>query len=476
MNRTPLRPRRLTLVGMALAAGALLITAPATADTTRPDATTHPLVVVVDTPWEEIVPMDKAAHSNGIWVSDVGQADLTDVTVTIDASALKTVSDDVDVPCDPDGDLIGVCHGIGPVRRGVPVRVGAVRVGRPRNSAAGLSPRQVRITASAGDGSHGMQRYTVTVREAGQVFDRAANARERLAPGGTLPLPGGFTNFTRTALPAVEVRLTLSPGLSLTERFRNCVWEREQTRWTTVSCKVRGPFDPLSSYDLDLGTVRADTDAMRESIGYEVGLWSSGNAHSSPMGNQRAGDGPDELTAVPRSSAATHLRTDAKVQHPLRTAVDVANTADFAVTGTTLRGRPGDVVRAEFTVRNLGPGSRSATPKEESSHYDSLWLSVPPGVTVVHAPSTCYGHKTDRPSARPPLREPGLGGPKGRGYGCGSPSPLGNYLAAGKELRYVFEFRVEASGDLRPGFVTTLYREGDPRPKNNTARVEVKER
>ncbi|WRZ89124.1 hypothetical protein OHB54_08575 [Streptomyces sp. NBC_01007] len=473
MNRTPLRPRRLTLVGMALTAGALLITAPATANTTRPDATTRPLVVVIDTPTNEIQPQYGSGYSNGIWVSNVERADLTDVTVTVDASALKGVSDDVDVPCDADGDLIGVCHGIGPVRKGVPVRVGAVRVGRPKTSAVGTF-HQVRITASAGDGLHGMQRYTVTVPETGPTFDRAANAREQLTPGGTLPLPGGFTNFTRTALPAVEVRLTLSPGLSLTERFRNCVWEREETRWTTVSCKVRGPFDPLSSYDLDLGTVRADTDAMRESIGYEVGLWSSDKAHSSPMSNQRAGDGPDELTAVPRSSAATHLRTDAKVQQPLRTAVDVANTADFAVTGTTLRGRPGEVVRAEFTVRNLGPGSRSGTPKEESSNYGQLWLSVPPGVTVVHAPSTCYGHKARLPQAG--YEGPGLGGPKGRGYSCGSPSPLGNYLAAGKELRFAFEFRIDSSRDLRPGSVITMYREGDPRPKNNTARVEVKER
>ncbi|KAB1990084.1 hypothetical protein [Streptomyces triticiradicis] len=473
MNRTPRRPRRLALVGTALTAGALLITAPADADTTRPDATTRPLVVVIDTPWEELAPMDRTARSNGIWVSNVGRADLTDVTVTVDASALKAVSDDVDVPCDPDGDLIGVCHGIGPVRRGVPVRVGAVRVGLPKTSAVGLS-RQVRISASAGDGSHGMQRYTTLVREIGQAFDRAANARERLAPGGTLPLPGGFTNFTRTALPAVEVLLTLSPGLSLTERFRNCVWVREETRLTTVSCKVRGPFAPLSSYDLDLGAVRAGADALRESIGYEVRSWSSDKNRSLPLGDEQKGDGPDELTAVPRSSAATHLRADAEAQRPLRTAVDVASTADFAVTGATLRGGPGDVVRAEFTVRNLGPGSREGTQKEELSNYGPLWLSVPPGVTVVHAPRNCFGHKTSRPPKGYPPGEPGLGGPKGRGYGCGG--TLGQYLAAGKELRYAFEFRLEASGDLRPGSVTTMYQEDDPHPKNNTARVEVEER
>ncbi|MEU0437675.1 hypothetical protein ABZ153_40020 [Streptomyces sp. NPDC006290] len=473
MNRTPRRSPRLTLVGMALAAGALLTTAPADANTTRPDATTRPLVVVIDTPWEEIAPMAKAAHSNGIWVSDVGRADLTDVTVTIDASALKGVSDDVDVPCDPDGDLIGVCDGIGPVRRGVPVRAGAVRVGRPKTSATGTS-HQVRITATAGDGSRGMQRYTVTVPETRPTFDRGANARERLAPGGTLPLPGGFTNFTRAPLPAVRVELTLSSGLSLTKRFRNCVWVPSETGSATVSCKVLGPFEPLASYDLDLGAVRADVHAMWEGVGYQVRSMSAdAPLVEVPLGDERKGDGPDELTAVPRSAAPTHIRADGDFWQPLHTAVDVANIADFAVTGTTLRGRPGDVVRAEFTVRNLGPGSRNPTQKEGRSDYAPLWLSVPPGVTVVHAPPICFGHKTNRPSTRYEDNV-GLGKPKGRGYSCGGTG--GQYLAAGEELRYVFEFRIEASGDLRPGFVTTMYREGDPRPKNNTARVEVKER
>ncbi|MET8136931.1 hypothetical protein ABZV24_34245 [Streptomyces sp. NPDC005251] len=203
MNRTPRRSPRLTLVGMALAAGALLTTAPADANTTRPDATTRPLVVVIDTPWEEIAPMDKTAHSNGIWVSDVGRADLTDVTVTIDASALKAVSDDVDVPCDPDGDLIGVCDGIGPVRRGVPVRAGAVRVGRPKTSATGTS-HQVRITATAGDGSRGMQRYTVTVPETGPTFDRGRTPANGSPPAGRC--------HCRVASPTSPARLSLRSG------------------------------------------------------------------------------------------------------------------------------------------------------------------------------------------------------------------------------------------------------------------------
>ncbi|PZT68232.1 hypothetical protein DN402_07755 [Streptomyces sp. SW4] len=162
--------------------------------------------------------------------------------MTVDASALEGVSDDVEVPCDPDGDLIGVCEDLGPVRRGVPVGVGQVRVGPAKASAADTT-RQVRVTATAGDGSRGMQRFPVHVMGTGPAFDRAPAARERLDPGGTLPLPGGFTNYSRSRLEAVEVSLTLSPGLSLTERFRNCLWRTpdEEGADRTVRCKVVGP-------------------------------------------------------------------------------------------------------------------------------------------------------------------------------------------------------------------------------------------
>ncbi|WP_189215237.1 MULTISPECIES: hypothetical protein [Streptomyces] len=239
-------------------------------------------------------------------MSNVGRTDLTDVTVTIDASALAAVSDEVDVDCDPDGDLVGVCDGIGPVRRGVPVRIGEVRVGRPKISAVDTS-HPVRVTATDGNGARGTHRFTVAVPTASVVFDRAAGARERPAPGGTLRLPGGFTNYTRSSVPAVRVTLGLSRGLSLSERFRDCVRRTdEDTLETTVECKVLGPFDPLASYDLGLGAVRADARAMWEHITYDV---RSVPPDEVLIGDSLGGDGSTELTAAgpphPRTYAPT---------------------------------------------------------------------------------------------------------------------------------------------------------------------------
>ncbi len=139
-----------------------------------------------------------------------------------------------------------------------------------------------------------------------------------------------------------------------------------------------------------------------------------------PLGldDERRGDGPTELTAVARTGATTSLRADAS-EYELASTIDVANTADFAVDGATLRGRPGDVVRGEFAVRNAGPGSRGATREEEEARIqNAVWLSVPPGVTVVKAPPNCVGYKKNRRGTDPGTWL-GLGKPKGRAYGCG---------------------------------------------------------
>ncbi|MFD8298600.1 hypothetical protein ACFV13_20520 [Streptomyces bauhiniae] len=466
MNRR-LRP----LSHMFLAACALLGTGPvAVADTERQGASSRSLAVVVRSPMIRQAAY-RPSYVEDIWVSNLGRRDITDVSVTIDASALGNVSDHVDVPCDPDGDLVGECHGIGPVRSGVPVKIGDVRTGTLKATAVGTYQR-VRIAATTGDGPPVTNRFTVGVDETGPEFDRGAPKRVRPAPGETMPLPGGFTNYSRSTLEAVRVSLTLSQGLSLTERFRNCVWQPDvETGTTRVQCKLKGPFAPYASYDFDFGALRIGAHAMYEDIGYRVREMSAG----APPGeiqreNDEQGDGPNELTAVPRTGATTSLRPD-DVEYDLSSTVDVRNTADFAVGGATVHGRPGDVVPVELTVRNLGPGERGDTIEEQMGDGGALWFSVPSGVTVVHAPPHCVAFRKSRP---PSDREGfmGLGKPKGRGYRCGREA--GPRFQVGQVERQRFELRIDKPGKSSAGYVTTKYRAGDPRPQNNTARVEVK--
>ncbi|RZU36299.1 hypothetical protein EV284_3787 [Streptomyces sp. BK022] len=454
-----------------LAACALLGTGPAAiADTERPEGSNRSLAVVV----RSSIIMQAANHpgyTEDVWVSNLGRRDITDVSVTIDASALGNVSDDVDVPCDPDGDLVGECRGIGPVRSGVPVKIGDVRTGGLKASAVGTY-QMVRIAATTGDGPPVTNRFTVAVDETGPEFDRGAPKRVRPAPGETMPLPGGFTNYSRSTLEAVRVSLTLSQGLSLTERFRNCVWQPDvETGTTRVECKLKGPFAPYASYDFDFGALRIGAHAMYEDIGYRVREMPAG----APPGeiqreNDEQGDGPNELTAVPRTGATTSLRPD-DVAYDLSSTVDVRNTADFVVGGATVRGRPGDVVPVELTVRNLGPGERDERPEEQTGNAGALWFSVPSGVTVVHAPPHCVAYEKSRPASG--LKGfMGLGKPKGRGYSCGHQA--GPQFQVGHVERQRFELRIDKPAKSSTGYVTTMYRVRDPRLRNNTARVEVK--
>ncbi|MFH9429390.1 hypothetical protein ACH4JZ_14020 [Streptomyces sp. NPDC017615] len=456
----------------ALAVCALLGTGPAAvAGAERAQAAGRP-IVVVGTPLHEILPTD-SGRTEGVWVSYVERGHLTDVSVSIDASALAAVSDDVDVPCDPDGDLVGECHGIGPVRAGVPVKVGDVRIGRPKAAAVGTH-QLVRVAATTPGGPVDTNRFVVSVKETGPEFDRGAPKRVRLAPGGTVTLPGGFTNYSTHSLGAVGVVLSLSPGLSLGERFRNCVWQPDDAAdGTKVLCTVKGPFAPRASYDLDFGPLRADEHAMYEAITYQMqAVTAARPLVTFPVSGAEQGGGPNELRAVARTGATTSLRTDF-TQGPLSSTVDVANTADFAVSGATLRGRTGDVVPVEFTVRNLGPGAREATYKEENDErsFRALWFSVPSGASVVKAPPGCVGYS----SSAPPKHTDGflgLGKPNGRGYGCGSPRSSSRFTV-GRTDRYRFEVRVDHPGRSSAGYVTTMYRAGDPRPENNKAPVSV---
>ncbi|MBV1948907.1 hypothetical protein [Streptomyces sp. BV129] len=455
----------------ALVVCALLGTGPAAvAGAERTQAAGRP-IVVVGTPLQEMLPTD-SGRAEGVWVSNVERGDLTDVSVSIDASALAAVSDDVDVPCDPDGDLVGECHGIGPVRTGVPVKVGDVRIGRPKAAAVGIY-QLVRMAATAQGGPVDTNRFVVSVRETGPEFDRGAPKRVRLAPGATLTLPGGFTNYSSHSLDAVGVMLSLSSGLSLGERFRNCVWQpADEAGKTEVLCTVKGPFAARTSYDLDFGPLRADVHAMYEAITYQArSVTAELPLVSFLVEGAEQGDGPNELRAVARTGATTSLRTNF-TQGPLSSTVDVTNTADFAVSGATLRGRTGDVVPVEFTVRNLGPGARAATDKEENGtrSFRALWFSVPPGASVVKAPPGCVGYSNGVP---PKYTEGflGLGKPGGRGYGCG---PLkSSRFTVGRTDRFRFEVRMDEPGRSSAGYVTTMYRAGDPRPENNKAPVSV---
>ncbi|MFI7006020.1 hypothetical protein [Streptomyces sp. NPDC050145] len=450
------------------AAGAA--TAPAAASPAAPDPAPS-LALIVDHP-SMVIPsrggsgFQTPTPDTGIWLSNTGPyaGTKTDATVTIDARSLKSMADGVKVPCDPDGDLLGVCENVHGVVRGVPRRIGTLHIGTGRASAVGASAK-VRITAKDAEGHRAEHRVDVAFPEGQIRVDRAPRAVKRVAPGSTVETPAGFTNYSLKPVRTVRWTMTLSPGLTpASAPYRNCTSiEDAGGAGTTLTCYLKGPFAPLKSYDLDFGELTVADTALSETIGQDL------TPFSSPP-SDRAGKGP-VLTATARTHAdAAVLKDLGRSGDRVSSTVATTNTTDFAVTGATLKGAVGDEVTAELSVRNNGPGTRAPDLKESSGERAPVTLRVPDGLTVVKAPSRCFGHRTPRPT-RSTDSALGLGKPGGRRYTCGGTG--GVLMPKGESLSFTFTFRIDRASVDGTDTVTTMYGAHDPRRGNNTADLTV---
>ncbi|MFE1955006.1 hypothetical protein ACFW9D_31565 [Streptomyces sp. NPDC059524] len=445
-------------------------TAPAAASPAAPDPAPA-LALIVDHA-SMVIPsrggsgFQTPTPDTGIWLSNTGPwaGGKTDATVTVDARALKSMADGVAVPCDPDGDLLGVCENVRGVVRGVPRRIGTLTLGTGRASAVGRSAK-VRITAKDAEGHRAEHRVDVKFPEGQIRVDRAPRAVKGVEPGSTVETPAGFTNYSLKPVRTVRWTMTLSPGLApASAPYRNCTSvEDAGGPGTTVTCYLKGPFAPLKSYDLDFGGLTVADSAVSETVEQDV------TAFSGPP-NDRAGDGP-VLTATPRTRAdAAVLKDLGRPGDRVSSTVATTNTTDFAVTGATLKGAVGDEVTATLSVRNNGPGSRAPTREEGTSDLAPVTLRVPDGLTVVKAPQPCYGRRT--PHASHDTDDfLGLGKPGGRRYTCGGTG--GSAMAKGATLSYTFTFRIDKASVDGTDAVTTVYGAADPRRADNTADLTV---
>ncbi|MGW1297716.1 hypothetical protein [Streptomyces sp. NPDC002533] len=147
-------------------------------------------------------------------------------------------------------------------------------------------------------------------------------------------------------------------------------------------------------------------------------------------------------------------------------AVDVVNTADFAVRGSRVSGSVGETVKASLTFRNKGPGWFGNLGSGDSVAL--VDFTVPEGVTVTSAPAACAPRTLDGGSYRPGR----LGAPR---YVCEMP-----YWVLENTVRtFRFDLRVDtvvpdARGQvaLRP-VITGAGFPHDPKPGNNTGWVTV---
>lgn len=291
-----------------------------------------------------------------------------------------------------------------------------------------------------------------------------------LAFGVTAPIEGvrpgsaqavSFTVTNRGTAPATQVALYIdgSQGLAFVEKYANCRYENtpaqdEGPAQVNAVCAVDQTLEPGSVYALEepVGVTLADR-ALYEQLSFTIQQDPAGL----PGGADDGGAGKPVLRLVeqrpPADPGATYGYERLDVD------ITAKNTADFALTGSTVKGKAGDTVTAEVSFANKGP---AWVTNDVSSPIGVFDVGVPSGTTVVKAPEFCAPAGT---------------GNKPTSYHCTTPY---DYADEHSERAYPFRLRIDkvvknATGKV--AFVKGDHRSGtlpfDENPKNNAARVVV---
>ena len=152
----------------------------------------------------------------------------------------------------------------------------------------------------------------------------------------------------------------------------------------------------------------------------------------------------------------------------MTTAVEVGGTHDLAVNEVTLRGRPGDVVKADFFFVNKGPGAVRASFDDEPDNDRAVVaeLTVPPALKVVKAPRHCRGSRT---------KATGEATPSITRYVCWQKRLYReSVMSPGQFEHFPFTFRIDRA-DGTPGRIAMPDRREfkDDDPSDNSAAVKV---
>ncbi|MFH9429391.1 hypothetical protein ACH4JZ_14025 [Streptomyces sp. NPDC017615] len=303
--------------------------------------------------------------------------------------------------------------------------------------------------------------------EDGLRFDEAIE-QITTSPGTKAYLSGGFTNGTDRTLDTVYLRIDLDRQFTLPDAYRNCWYSEADTEIPVnrVICRLEGAVRPGRSYDLYLGPASIGLEAGNGRISYRVSA-DRGDVPLSPKA--RRGSGLETLAFTERDRAEGRVRpAPADPGAPVTTAVEVGGTHDLAVNGVTLRGRPGDVVKADFFFVNKGPGAVGASFDDEPDNETAVVaeLTVPPALEVVKSPRNCRGSRT---------RAKGEATPTTTRYVCWQARlDQGSVMSPGQFEHFPFTFRIDRADGTAGRIAMPDRREfEDDDPSNNSAAVEV---
>ncbi|WP_406838268.1 hypothetical protein ACICHK_22230 [Streptomyces sp. AHU1] len=409
--------------------------------------------VVLESPaTAEALPYESYGLPMDVWVLNRGAATLDSYKLTVDATSLKGIADVT--ACWKPADPVRVCDSDGIISSDGG-RAHKIDLRRAKNAVVGASG-EIRMTVE----SHGVQLATrtikVTVPDPGVVLDRLERTPggEKVKPGTSMKVTSGFTNYGATAKDAVGLHM-LYDGLTPDEEFSNCEYSTSHGTahgGGTVSCVFEGSFAVGGSYDLDLGSVTADTAELNGSLSVSYGKaehdWGD-EAHHRGTGR--------ELRPTPRPASAP----PGEPQERGVTSFRIDNTADLRAVGATVRQKKaGDPVRFTVGVRNDGPAGMLAwtgsEPGEDPPYKTRVYL--PAGTETVTTPKAC--HEFTKHGVLDY-------------YECHG--DVDDYwIDPGQYTKWDFDLRVVDPAKLKPGRITVDSLPTDPDRANNTAAIVVR--
>ncbi|MEW2622714.1 hypothetical protein [Streptomyces sp. NPDC048106] len=395
---------------------------------------------------------------------NTGSQQLTDFTVTVDATAVKgqmsLIPPDA---CVEKQQLLYVCDGE-KLNYGKPLQPGGVLDNltlqfRDLSTARPGFTGDVRISAEAGDTTLGGTTFKAEVPDKGPLLDRSTPRDTWQKTGETVRPELGFTNFSARPLNGVYIALRVSQGLSFGEEFGNCEYGRIGDAGVGARCYVETPVAAGGAYDLDGFSVKVRSTALRES--WSVAVYGTADGYDYKhlnLTDVHRGTGR-ALAVTPRADGPKPFDRDYGTGWVL-----TDNPFDLEALGTTVHGTAGQVVEAKLGVRNNGPASieqydRAEGPGDGPS--SEAHVTIPPGTTAVKVPKLCRSDDDWK-----------QGEPGARHYTCFQ-DENDAYFDAGQLTPFVFGLRIDKPADLAPGSIKVTLPSQDSNAKDNTAAITV---
>lgn len=421
----------------------------------------------------QVEPYQDLSATAYLHARNTGSQQLTDFTVTVDATAVKgQMSLEPPADCVEKQQLLYVCDGEklnygkplqpGDVMHGLTLRFQTLSTARPGFTG------DVRISAEAGDTTLGGTTLKAEVPDMGPLLDRSTPRDTRLKTGETVRPELGFTNFSSRPLNGVYIAMRVGQGLSFSKEFSNCEYGRIGHAGAGVGarCYVETPVTAGGSYDLDDFSAKVGSTAKVE--WWSVAVYGTTDGYDYKhlnLTDVHHGTG-QALEVTPRADGPKPFNQNYGTGW-----VYTNNPFDLEALGTTVHGTAGQVVEAKLGVRNNGPASIEQYDRGEGptdGPTSEAHVTIPPGTTAVKVPNLCRWDD-DRHSSD---NDRHWGKPGATHYTCYQ-DPNDSYFDAGQLTPFVFDLRIDKPADLAPGSIKVTLPHQDSNAKDNTAAITV---